>query len=52
MQQKHYPLIKIDNSETDIIQLWQQGKEDTNVIQIEREKIPLLIDLLQKRIKK
>ena len=38
LTQQHYPTIEIDNREPDIIQIWQNGKEDSNVIQIEREK--------------
>lgn len=39
LTQQHYPTIEIDNREPDIIQIWQNGKEDSNVIQIEREKL-------------
>jgi hypothetical protein len=39
IEQTHYPPLLIDNSEPDIIQVWQNGKEDSNVIQIERDKV-------------
>lgn len=44
--QVHYPALEIDSSENDIVQLWMNGKDDGNVIQIEREKIQELIDAL------
>ena len=47
IKQKYYPSIEIDNSESDIIQLWMNGKEDVNVIHIERENILLLIEQLK-----
>lgn len=46
IKQVHYPKIAIDNSESDIIQLWQNGKEDVNVIQIERGNINELISII------
>lgn len=47
LTQQHYPTIEIDNREPDIIQIWQNGKEDSNVIQIEREAMNKLIELLR-----
>jgi len=47
IKQKYYLSIEIDNSESDIIQLWMNGKEDVNVIHIERENILLLIEQLK-----
>jgi hypothetical protein len=47
MNQKNYPKIEIDNSEKDIIQIWQKGKTDVNVIQIERDKLIQFIISLQ-----
>lgn len=46
IEQLEYPDIAIDNSEKDIIQIWQNGKEDSNVIQIEREKFIFIIGQL------
>lgn len=45
IKQQHYPDIEIDDTEKDIIQLWQRGKEDINVIQIERENLAALQEL-------
>ena len=42
INQKHYPKIEVDTREKDIVQLWQNG----DVIQIERENIKTIIDLL------
>jgi len=47
IEQQHYPTIEIDNREPDIIQLWKNGKEDSNVVQIERRQIFKLIGELQ-----
>jgi N-acetylglutamate synthase/N-acetylornithine aminotransferase len=46
IQQTFYPNITVDDSENDIIALWQSGKEDSNIIQIEREKLKELINKL------
>lgn len=45
IKQKHYPKLEIDCSEKDIIQIWMDGY--SNVIQIERENIQKLIDVLK-----
>ena len=45
IHQKHYPTIEIDNREPDIIQIWMNGKEDSNVVQVERINV---IDLIIK----
>lgn len=47
IKQEHYPNIEIDNREKDIVQLWQKS----DVIQIERENIKALIELLNKEVK-
>lgn len=39
MKQSNYTPIEIENNEKDIIQIWQNGKTDSNVIQIERENV-------------
>lgn len=46
IKQKWYPDLEIDNSEKDIIQLWQDGKEEANVIQVTRENLHILIHSL------
>lgn len=47
VSQKYYPTLEFDNREDDIIQIWQHGKEESNVIQIERERISELINALK-----
>lgn len=49
VKQKKYSHIEIDQRESDILILWQLngGGVESNVIQIEREKIPELIKILQ-----
>ena len=49
--QMNYPHIEIDDTDVEIIQLWQSGKLDVNLIMIEREKIPELIELLKSKMK-
>jgi hypothetical protein len=51
IKQKHYPKLEIDSTEKDIIQIWMNGKEDSNVIQIERENLQAIINILNKNIK-
>ena len=46
IKQKHYPQLEIDCRERDIIQVWMNGKEDANVIQIEKINLHALIDIL------
>lgn len=46
IKQEYYPHIEFDDTETDILQIWQHGKDESNVIQIERCNIELLIDQL------
>lgn len=48
IKQNGYPDLEIDPSEKDIVQIWQQGFMNLDVIQIERESIPALITALQK----
>jgi hypothetical protein len=45
--QKHYGLIEVDNSEKDIVVISCKQKIEFNVIQIEREKLIELIELLK-----
>jgi len=47
INQKEYLEIEIDASEPDIIQLWQFGLDDGNVIMIERDQLQELIELLK-----
>lgn len=46
IQQKFYPSIEIDATEKDIVQLWQNG----DVVQIERENLEQLIEILMKQL--
>ena len=48
IKQKGYPNIRFDNSENDIIQLWQNGKDEYDLIQIKYENIDKLIEILNK----
>jgi len=50
IQQQHYPTIEIDNSEPDVIQLWMNTPNDSNVIQIERINVIDLIIQLRKSL--
>ena len=45
--QKHYEPISIDNKESDVVMLWQHGKQESNVILIERNQIQILISKLK-----
>lgn len=46
IKQVQYPTLELDNSEKDIIEIWQKGETEFNLIQVERENIKTLIDLL------
>lgn len=48
IKQKDYPQLEIDCREQDIIQVWMNGKDDSNVIQIEKSNLQALIDLLKR----
>lgn len=45
--QKHYGTIEIDATEKDIVQIWMKQKDDPQVIQIEKDLIPLFIEALK-----
>lgn len=47
LSQKHYKPLIVDNTESDIIQIWQHGKYESNVIQIERESLKEFIEVLK-----
>jgi hypothetical protein len=47
IRQVHYPKLEIDCTEKDIIQIYMNGKEDSNVIQIEKWNLQAVIDILQ-----
>ena len=51
IKQKHYGEIEIDDTKSDIIQIWNHQWQ-SDLIQVERENIPLLIQSLQKLIDK
>lgn len=46
INQKHYGQLSVCNREQDIVQVWMSQKDDPQVIQIERENIPALIQAL------
>lgn len=46
IKQEHYPELEFDFSEKDIVQIFQKGEEDFNIIHIEREKLKEFISLL------
>ena len=48
IKQKDYLQLEIDCREQDIIQVWMNGKDDSNVIQIEKSNLQALIDLLKR----
>lgn len=48
IKQKDYPQLEIDCRKQDIIQVWMNGKDDSNVIQIEKSNLQALIDLLKR----
>lgn len=50
IQQQHYPDIRVDHTQDDILQLWQTGPFEgvVNVTQVEWERVPLLVLALQK----
>lgn len=59
IKQKDYGKIEIDDSESDVLQLWQIQRKEANVVFVEREKLAVLIaslmriynnDLQEKRI--
>lgn len=52
IDQKKYKPIETDNREPDIVMLWQGKGKHSNVIQIERNKIPVVIEYLKNQIKK
>ena len=47
--QRFYPPIEVDSTEKDIVQIWCNGKEDSNVVQIERSNLQPLIDILKEQ---
>jgi hypothetical protein len=54
IKQVHYPNIEIDDSEKDVIIIWMvdpNGK-DSQVVQLEIDNIPTLIDHLKNKIRK
>lgn len=52
IKQKGYGNIEIDNTEKDILQVWYFEKNESNVVQVRRENIPLLIHLLTDCVEK
>jgi len=52
IKQRYYKKLEIDTTEKDIIQIWQHGRDESNEILIQREKIRILVQELQKIIDK
>ena len=48
IKQKHYSTLEICTDENDIVEIWMNEKEESNVIQIERKNLQMLIDILKK----
>lgn len=46
INQKSYGRIEIDNTEKDIVLMWMFEDSESNVLQIERDNIDYLINLL------
>ncbi len=46
LKQKHYGDIEVDDREVDIIEICNYQGRETNIIQVERENIQQLIDML------
>ena len=51
INQKHYGQLEVDITEKDIVSIWMNEKSgECNVIQIERENIKWLIEILQNQL--
>lgn len=50
LKQKYYPDLELDNDELDIIVIWQHGKDESQVLHIERERVDDFIDMLRKAV--
>lgn len=48
INQTGYGNIEIDNTEKDIVQIWYNEKEESNLVQVRRENLKLLISILEK----
>ena len=51
IEQKFYGTIEVDKKEKDVIQIWNFQKQSAGLVQIERENIPALIEILKTQIK-
>ena len=53
IKQKHYPLLEIDTSEPDVVQIWAIGIRDASqVVHVERESLKELIEILSNECKR
>lgn len=52
IKQKHYGNLEIDTSEKDVIQIFMETNLIDEAVQIERENLPRLIEILQGELKK
>lgn len=48
IKQQHYGNLLVNGKEKDIVEVWMEQKHDPQLIQIELENIPALIDCLKK----
>lgn len=48
IEQNHYPNLEVDVIEPDIVQIWMQSPKDAQVVQVERENLLKLINILTK----
>lgn len=46
VKQEHYPDLIIENNEPDIIVVWQHGRDESQVMHIERERVEEFINQL------
>jgi hypothetical protein len=46
--QPDYGNIEIDTREKDVINLWQEGKQEINVLMVERDMLDVFIEQLTK----
>ena len=46
INQTNYGTLEVNNNEPDIVEIWMFEHRESNVIQVERENLPKLIELL------
>jgi len=50
ISQKYYLDIEVLHIEKDVIEIWQLGKQESNVIHVQKELIPELIKALNNQL--